>query len=97
MAKIHVETTINGEPVESDVVKGFATIRRVWKKGDTVELDIPMPVRYSTTIDQVEAMYDILISIFEALKSAIAVGENSTSTVSEAPPAMEAGIADAIV
>jgi len=46
---------VNGQAVDSDVTKGFATIDRTWKPGDMVELDIPMPVRYSTAIDQVEA------------------------------------------
>jgi len=36
---------VNGQAVGASVVKGFATITRTWKPGDTVELDIPMPVR----------------------------------------------------
>lgn len=46
---------VNGQAVDASVVKGFATIDRTWKPGDAVELDIPMPVRYSTAIEQVEA------------------------------------------
>jgi len=46
---------VNGRPVETELVKGFATIRRVWKSGDTVELDLPMPIRFNTALDQVEA------------------------------------------
>jgi len=49
---------VNGQPVETAVTKGFATIDRTWKRGDTVELELPMPIRYSTAIPQVEANRD---------------------------------------
>jgi len=49
---------VNGQAVDASLTKGFATIDRTWKSGDMVELDIPMPVRYSTAIDQVEANRD---------------------------------------
>ena len=37
--------SVNGQPVPLDVVGGFASIRRTWARGDTVRLDLPMPVR----------------------------------------------------
>jgi len=46
---------VNGKDVDGTPTNGFATIDRFWRPGDTVELDIPMPVRYSTAIDQVAA------------------------------------------
>ena len=36
---------VNGSPTEVKLDKGFAVIRRVWQQGDTIELDLPMPVR----------------------------------------------------
>ena len=40
------ELRLNGKKVEPlDVVKGYAVIRRAWRKGDTVQVDLPMPVR----------------------------------------------------
>lgn len=36
---------VNGEPVEMGIDKGYVRINRTWKKGDTIELDLPMPVR----------------------------------------------------
>jgi DUF1680 family protein len=36
---------INGAAVEIELDKGYAVLRRTWKKGDTVELTFPMPVR----------------------------------------------------
>jgi DUF1680 family protein len=36
---------VNGRPVSVKTVQGFAAITRRWKTGDTVELNLPMPVR----------------------------------------------------
>lgn len=36
---------VNGETVAAEPKQGFATITRQWKDGDTVTLDLPMPVR----------------------------------------------------
>lgn len=49
---------VNGKAVDTSLTKGFATIQRMWKAGDTVELNIPMPVRYSQAIAQVQANRD---------------------------------------
>lgn len=46
---------LNGKEIHVDVEKGFATIQRAWKKGDVVELYLPMPLEYSKAIAQVEA------------------------------------------
>ena len=46
---------VNGSEVKTTVNKGFASIKRNWKKGDKVELHLPMPVRFSTSIEQVVA------------------------------------------
>jgi len=36
---------VNGKPVELPVVAGFATVRRKWRTGDVVDLDLPMRLR----------------------------------------------------
>jgi hypothetical protein len=37
---------VNGEKAANpEVVRGYACVRRTWKKGDVVDLDMPMPVR----------------------------------------------------
>ncbi len=36
---------INGAPVSLTLDKGYVRIRRTWKKGDVVDLSLPMPVR----------------------------------------------------
>ena len=40
------EIRLNGKKIEPlEVVKGYAVIRRSWHKGDTVQVELPMPVR----------------------------------------------------
>ena len=46
---------VNGKAVKAPLENGFATIARTWAAGDEVVLDLPMPVRFNKTIDQVEA------------------------------------------
>jgi DUF1680 family protein len=46
---------VNGQPVDPTLTKGCATLRRKWRSGDVVELQIPMPVRYNMAIDRVQA------------------------------------------
>jgi DUF1680 family protein len=37
---------VNGQAVENpEMVKGYARLHRTWKAGDTVELNMPMPIR----------------------------------------------------
>ena len=36
--------TVNGKAVRPTVAKGYAKLRREWTAGDTVEIDLPMPV-----------------------------------------------------
>ncbi|MHC4346093.1 MAG: glycoside hydrolase family 127 protein, partial [Planctomycetota bacterium] len=40
-----VTLRVNGEQVVLDIDKGFASIKRTWKQGDTIELNLPMPIR----------------------------------------------------
>jgi DUF1680 family protein len=46
---------VNGRPVGLVLDKGFATIRRRWQPGDTIELDLPMPVRRVIAREEVAA------------------------------------------
>jgi DUF1680 family protein len=36
---------VNGKPMVLDIDKGFARVKRTWKQGDTIELNLPMPIR----------------------------------------------------
>jgi DUF1680 family protein len=43
-----IEIKINGRPVEYNLQKGYAVLARTWKKGDVVEVNLPMEVRRVT-------------------------------------------------
>jgi len=36
---------VNGKSMEVAVEKGYATIKREWKRGDVIDLNMPMPIR----------------------------------------------------
>ena len=36
---------VNGKPVPTSVEKGYVSVNRTWKRGDVIELNLPMPVR----------------------------------------------------
>lgn len=40
-----VTLEVNGESVDLNIDKGFASISRRWEKGDVIELGLPMPIR----------------------------------------------------
>jgi len=40
-----VTVSVNGQAVALDLQHGYATLRRAWRAGDVVELELPMPVR----------------------------------------------------
>jgi len=46
---------VNGEPVGLTLRKGYARIDRTWQAGDTVVLELPMPVHRVVALDSVEA------------------------------------------
>jgi len=46
---------VNGQAAALDIRDGYARIRRTWKKGDTAELSLPMPIRRVVAHDSVAA------------------------------------------
>lgn len=46
--------TVNGKPENYKLVNGYAVIERNWKKGDKLNLSLPMPVRRVKAIDKVK-------------------------------------------
>ena len=49
-----VSLEVNGDSVKLNMDKGFARIRRKWKKGDVIELSLPMPIRRVLCNEKVE-------------------------------------------
>jgi hypothetical protein len=50
-----VRLKINGRPVPVKLDKGYALLTRTWRPGDTIELNLPMPVRRVAANDRVAA------------------------------------------
>lgn len=46
--------SVNGVKTMANVEKGFATIKRTWKKGDQIVLDLPMPLQINQCDNRVE-------------------------------------------
>jgi DUF1680 family protein len=44
-----IRLLVNGRPVQYAPSRGFVTVRRTWKTGDEITLDLPMPVRHITS------------------------------------------------
>ncbi|MBC8867800.1 MAG: glycoside hydrolase family 127 protein, partial [Planctomycetes bacterium] len=49
---------VNGKRVTPRFERGFAIVTREWQDGDVLELNLPMPVRYSVCDEKVEANVD---------------------------------------
>jgi DUF1680 family protein len=49
---------LNGKELPLELENGYATIRREWHKGDTIELDLPMKIRRIRANQQVSADRD---------------------------------------
>jgi uncharacterized protein len=45
---------VNGSPVEIQLAKGYAVVKRTWKKGDSIDLELPMPIRRVLANEKVE-------------------------------------------
>ena len=54
-AKGKPTVTINNKKVANKIVDGFLPIKRKWKSGDKVELNLPMSMRLSTADERVKA------------------------------------------
>ncbi len=46
---------VNGKPVTPTMEKGYAVIRRTWKKGDEIDLVLPMEIQKITADEKIEA------------------------------------------
>jgi len=51
----NITLSVNGQPVDFQMHKGFATLKRLWKKGSLIELDLPMAIHKVVAHDSVKA------------------------------------------
>lgn len=54
-ASTAVSVKVNGKKVRAAIQDGYFPVSRSWKKGDKVELELSMPVRYNVADERVEA------------------------------------------
>ena len=50
-----VVVKVNGRRVRTAVVDGYMPVQRTWNAGDKIEIELPMPVRYSVADERVKA------------------------------------------
>lgn len=50
--------SVNGKTIDPPVVNGYAVIKRKWKKGDTINLSLPMQPRYIAAHRNVQQLSD---------------------------------------
>jgi DUF1680 family protein len=50
-----IDLTVNGKAVDFQMEKGFVALKRRWKKGDVIELNLPMPIQKVVAHDSVKA------------------------------------------
>jgi uncharacterized protein len=49
-----ISLSLNGVPANFRMVNGYAVIKKIWKKGDVVLLNMPMPVRRIIAVDEIK-------------------------------------------
>ncbi|GAB3902798.1 glycoside hydrolase family 127 protein [Mucilaginibacter boryungensis] len=47
--------SVNGKPLTPKIVNGYAIVRRLWKKGDRIDLELPMEVQRVTADEKIAA------------------------------------------
>lgn len=47
--------TVNGKPVAVNIEDGYVAIKRTWKKGDKIDMILPMEIQTVTADDRIEA------------------------------------------
>jgi DUF1680 family protein len=84
---------VNGEALSVKPVQGFATIQREWKDGDTVTLDLPMPVRRVAGNPKIAATRDLValecgpvVYAFEGVDNAGAVFDTVLAAAATVTP-----------
>jgi DUF1680 family protein len=76
--------SVNGQAVEPAINKGYAEIKRTWKAGDKVELELPMQIQKITADERIEAnrgkvalRYGPMIYSFEDADNGSEINEGS--------------------
>ena len=73
--------SVNGKRVSDPVDPGtFASIRRTWKDGDRIELELPMPLR----LEPVDANHQNMVSLIQGPLVLLAVADSQPRSIESA-------------
>jgi DUF1680 family protein len=50
-----ISLSVNGKAISPTIEHGYAVIRRTWKKGDKIDLELPMKIQQVTADEKIEA------------------------------------------
>jgi len=50
-----ISLSVNGKVIDPAIEHGYAVIRRTWKKGDKIDLELPMKIQQVTADEKIEA------------------------------------------
>ncbi|HEY0795713.1 MAG TPA: beta-L-arabinofuranosidase domain-containing protein, partial [Acidisarcina sp.] len=64
---------VNGAPAPLVITAGFATLRRQWKDGDRIELELPLPMR----LEPVDAQHPDTVALVRGPLVLFAIGEGT--------------------
>ena len=65
--------SVNGVPASAPITAGFATLRRRWKDGDRIDLELPMPMR----LEAIDADHPNTVALMRGPLVLFAVTENA--------------------
>jgi DUF1680 family protein len=82
--------TVNGKAITPEIKNGYAVIKRTWKKGDKVNVVLPMQVQLVTPDDKIEAdKGKVALRYGPMIYNVEAVDQDITKTIGTAPFSVE--------
>jgi DUF1680 family protein len=95
--------SVNGKPAQPELSDGYAKLRRDWKPGDVVELQLPMPVRQVTGNEKIAATRGLvslergpIVYTFEGLDNDGSVGDIILPPAAQVTPVVKAELLNGV-
>lgn len=66
---------INGEPISASIEKGFVTLRRVWRDGDRIDIELSLPLR----AEAIDANHPETVALLRGPVVLFAIADNTPS------------------
>jgi len=82
--------TVNGKPVTPKINNGYAAIKRVWKKGDHIDIELPMEIQRVTADEHIAADRGMIALRFGPLVYNVeAADQDISKTISNKPLSLQ--------